>query len=194
MFFVIFVVFSVAVVLLTQSTEVLAWVSRTSSRVSVNTNGLLSSATRASSKLNMAEYSIADQVKRFANAKETNNERYLDISTVYNGGELSGKRILVTGGNRGLGYEIVKEAVSNGASVLVLCRSTNDELEELVGKWNVYSGVDVTDNTAVDDALKKIKSDGGQLDYVINNAGYFYEPNEKILDASLTQSNSCVTW
>merc|ERR1712032_133925 len=53
------------------------------------------------------------------------------------------------------------------------------------GKWNVYAGVDVTDNVAVDDALKKIKLDGGALDYVINNAGYFYEPKETILDASL---------
>ena len=146
---------------------------------------------RATTVLNMAgdnddaKYSMPDQVKRFENAKETNNERFLDISTVYDGGELSGKRILVTGGNRGLGYEIVKEAVENGATVIVLSRSTNDELEGLVGKWNVYSGVDVTDNVAVDAALKRIKSDGGELDYVINNAGYFYEPNEKILDASL---------
>jgi len=49
------------------------------------------------------EYSIADQVARFENAKATNDERYLDISSVYNGGDLSGKRVLVTGGNRGLG-------------------------------------------------------------------------------------------
>jgi NAD(P)-dependent dehydrogenase (short-subunit alcohol dehydrogenase family) len=130
-------------------------------------------------------YSIADQVKRFENAKKTNNQRYLDIASVYNGGELSGKRILVTGGNRGLGFEITKEAVSNGATVLVLCRSTNDELEELVGKWNVYPDVDVTDTEAVEKALKKIKNDGGALDYVINNAGYFYEPKETILDDSL---------
>lgn len=162
-----------------------------------------------STSLNMAsettmsgdsKYSIADQVKRFEHAKATNNERFLNIDSVYNGGELSGKRILVTGGNRGLGFEIVKEAVSNGATVLVLCRSTNDELEELVGKWNVYPGVDVTDTDAVNAALKRIKSDGGALDYVINNAGYFYEPCEKILgegeqalnfDEQLKQINIC---
>lgn len=141
------------------------------------------------SSLNMAgddnKYSIADQQKRFENAKKENNQRYLDISSVYDGGELSGKRILVTGGNRGLGFEITKEAVSNGATVLVLCRSTNDELEELVGKWNVYPDVDVTDTEAVEKALKKIKNDGGALDYVINNAGYFYEDKETILDDTL---------
>lgn len=144
------------------------------------------SGARPLTSLNMAEkYSIADQVQRFANAQAENNERFLDIDTVYNGGEIMGKRILVTGGNRGLGYEIVKQAVADGATVIVMCRSSNEELEDLVGKWNIYSGVDVTDSDAVDAALKKVKSDGGALDYVINNAGYFYEPNEKISDASL---------
>jgi NAD(P)-dependent dehydrogenase (short-subunit alcohol dehydrogenase family) len=130
-------------------------------------------------------YSIADQKKRFAHAKEVNDQRFLNIDSVYNGGEISGKRILVTGGNRGLGLEITRQAVADGATVIVVCRSSNDELEELVGKWNVYPGVDVTDNVAVDKVLKTIKSDGGALDYVINNAGYFYEPKETILDATL---------
>lgn len=130
-------------------------------------------------------HSIADQVARFAKAKEENNERYLDISSVYKGLDLSGKRVLVTGGNRGLGLEITKELVAAGATALVLCRSSSSELEALIGKWNVYSGVDVTDTEAVTAAMKRIKSDGGALDYVINNAGYFYEPCEKILDDSL---------
>eukprot|EP00543_Licmophora_paradoxa_P008851 CAMPEP_0202459470 /NCGR_PEP_ID=MMETSP1360-20130828/35876_1 /ASSEMBLY_ACC=CAM_ASM_000848 /TAXON_ID=515479 /ORGANISM="Licmophora paradoxa, Strain CCMP2313" /LENGTH=289 /DNA_ID=CAMNT_0049080561 /DNA_START=147 /DNA_END=1016 /DNA_ORIENTATION=- len=130
-------------------------------------------------------HSLADQVARFSRAKEEKNERYLDISSVYNGGDLSGKRVLVTGGNRGLGLEITKELVGIGATVLVLCRSTNQELERLVGKWNVYSGIDVTDTESVKKAAKKIKSDGGDLDVVINNAGYFYEDCEKILDDNL---------
>jgi NAD(P)-dependent dehydrogenase (short-subunit alcohol dehydrogenase family) len=130
-------------------------------------------------------YSIADQQKRFAHAKEINDLRFLDIDSVYNGGEISGKRILVTGGNRGLGLEITRQAVADGATVIVLCRSSSAELEELVGKWNVYSGVDVTDTAGVEKALKRIKSDGGALDYVINNAGYFYEPKETILDGTL---------
>lgn len=160
----------------------------------------MADTTMTSTSTSDEKYSIADQVKRFAHAKETNNQRYLDIDSVYNGGELSGKRILVTGGNRGLGFEITKEAVSNGATVLVLCRSSNSELEELVGKYNVYPGVDVTDTEAVNAALKKIKSDGGALDYVINNAGYFYKHCEQILgegddvlnfDEQLKQINIC---
>ena len=82
-------------------------------------------------------YSMADQVARFAKAKEENNQRYLDIASVFDGGDLSGKRVLVTGGNRGLGLAITKELVAIGATALVLCRSSSPELNKLVGKWNV---------------------------------------------------------
>mmetsp|Transcript_25409 Transcript_25409/g.37412 ORF Transcript_25409/g.37412 Transcript_25409/m.37412 type:complete len:293 (-) Transcript_25409:304-1182(-) len=133
------------------------------------------------------KYSVADQVKRFANAKEENkNERYLKIEKIFDGKELSGKRVLVTGGNRGLGLCITKELVSIGATALVLCRTSTPELLELVGGIsNVYAGVDVTDETAVNAAFEKMKSDGVVLDVVINNAGYFYEPCEKVLENSL---------
>lgn len=130
-------------------------------------------------------HTIADQVARFARAKEENNERYLDIKSVYDGGDLSGKRVVVTGGNRGLGLAITKELVSIGASVLVICRSSSPELEALVGQYNVYSGVDVTDTEEVNKAAKRVESDGGAIDVVINNAGYFYEPPETIIDNSL---------
>ena len=155
-------------------TNVAAWVTPT--RVQ---NGVSTSA------LKMAEYSIADQVARFEKAKADNNERFLNIESVYNGGELSGRRVLVTGGNRGLGLEITKELVALGATAIVLCRSSSPELEALVGKWNVYDGVDVTDTEAVIKGMKRIKGDGGALDMVINNAGYFYEPCEKILDDTM---------
>jgi NAD(P)-dependent dehydrogenase (short-subunit alcohol dehydrogenase family) len=130
-------------------------------------------------------YSMADQVARFAKAKKENNQRYLDIESVYDGGDLSGKRVLVTGGNRGLGFEIVKELVAIGATAIVVCRSSNAELEKIVGKWNVYSGVDVQDDEAVRKVAKRVKGDGGALDVVINNAGYFYGPCEKVADDSL---------
>ena len=39
------------------------------------------------------QYSLADQKARFARAKEEKNERYLDITTVYDGSFLKGKRV-----------------------------------------------------------------------------------------------------
>ena len=130
-------------------------------------------------------HSIADQVARFAKAKEEKNERYLNIASVYDGSSLSGKRVLVTGGNRGLGLAITKELVALGANAFVICRRSSPELEKLIPKSNVYEGVDVTNTEAVKKGFEKIKVDGGALNMVINNAGYFYEPKETILDDSL---------
>ena len=114
---------------------------------------------------------MADQVARFAKAKSENNERFLNIESIYDGGDLSGKRVLVTGGNRGLGLAIVKELVAIGATAIVVCRSSTPELKKLVGMFNVYDGVDVSDDEAVRKVAKRVKGDGGALDVVINNAG-----------------------
>lgn len=153
----------------------------TSSRTSSPTRKMSNSADETRG----GTHSIADQVARFSKAKEEKNARFLDISSVYDGGDLSGKRVLVTGGNRGLGLAIVNELVAIGATALVVCRSSSPELEKLVGKWNVYDGVDVTDDEAVTKVAKRVKGDGGALDVVINNAGYFYGPQELVKEDSL---------
>ena len=133
----------------------------------------------------MSTQSIADQVARFANAKETNNTRFLDIDQFFVGSAFKGKNVLVTGGNRGLGFCLSTVLVENGANVFASCRRSNNELETLVGKANVLDGVDVTDDSAIREAAKKIASSGKLLDIVINNAGYFYEPKEMVTDDSL---------
>jgi NAD(P)-dependent dehydrogenase (short-subunit alcohol dehydrogenase family) len=131
------------------------------------------------------KYSIPDQAKRFAKANDDNDARHLDIETVYDGSVYNGKTVLVTGGNRGLGFELSKELMSQGAKVLVTCRRSNDDLDALVGTENVYGGVDVTDEKAIGEAMKKIKEAGIGLDMIINNAGYFYSQYESILQDTL---------
>ena len=177
----------VALASLMAVTNVAAWVAPAQARSFTKETTQLSMASVAEQvdETRGGTHSMADQVARFAKAKEENNERYLNIASVYDGGDLSGKRVLVTGGNRGLGLAITKELVAIGATAIVICRSSSQELSQLVGKWNVYDGVDVTDTEAVQKALKRVKSDGGDIDMLINNAGYFYEPKETILDDSL---------
>merc|ERR1719247_2281237 len=79
------------------------------------------------------EYTKADQVARFAQAKEEKNARYLDIDTVFDGSYLKNKRVLVTGGNQGLGLAIVKELSAQGADVVVVGRKSSPELDALPG-------------------------------------------------------------
>ena len=126
-------------------------------------------------------HSLADQVARFAQAKAEKNERYLDIASVYDGAYLKGKRVVVTGGNRGLGLEISKAAKDAGADVSVLCRSHGAELD---GLFTFYDGVDVTDEAAIAAAAAKIAA-AGPVDVLVNNAGYFYGPRESVLEGSM---------
>ena len=133
----------------------------------------------------MSNLSIADQVARFAQAKETNNARVLDIDQFFDGSKFKGKNGLVTGGNRGLGFNLCAVLVQTGAFVLVTCRHSNDEIEALVGKENVLEGIDVTDDLAIREAAKKITARGKLLDIVVNNAGYFYGPKEMVSNDSL---------
>lgn len=133
----------------------------------------------------MSSQSIADQVERFAKAKETNNTRVLDIDQFFDASQFEGKNVLVTGGNRGLGFQLATLLVQSGANAIVTCRRSNEDIETLVGKENVLAGVDVTDDAALRNAFCKVSASGKLLDVIINNAGYFYDPKEMVTDDSL---------
>ena len=107
---------------------------------------------------------------RFARAKEEKNQRYLDMDSVYDGSGFKGKRVLVTGGNRGLGLATVKQLVADGAEVVVVGRKSSDELEALGPSVTVITGVDMCDDAAIAALPERV---GAPIDIVINNAGYF---------------------
>ena len=138
-----------------------------------------------STALNMSEerrYTIPDQPARFARAKAENNERYLNIDSVYDPSYIKGKRVAITGANRGIGLALAKELVAQGGKLVALVRSTSDELEALKPD-EIITGVEVTSDEACEAIASKIK--GGPIDILVNNAGYFYEPVEKVTDNSL---------
>jgi hypothetical protein len=108
-------------------------------------------------------YTIPDQPARFARAKKENNQRYLDITTVYDGSFLKGKRVAVTGANRGIGLALATELAEQGAKLVAICRSSSDELEALKPD-EVISGIDQTDDDVCTALSEKIK--GGAIDIV----------------------------
>jgi len=128
-----------------------------------------SKALKEKAPVKKRNYSLADQVARFARAKEEKNERYLNIASVYKAETWKGKKVLVVGASRGLGLTLVKRLVEDGAEAIVTCRSPNAEVDA-AGAKQVITGVEVT---SMDSLNKMAKAITGPLDYIIFNAGIF---------------------
>lgn len=92
-------------------------------------------------------------------------------------GDARAERVLVTGANRGLGLEFVRQYLARGATVFAGCRRPDaaTELESLAGEHEgtlIVCALDVREADAIEAVVERIASDGdGRLDVLINNAG-----------------------
>ncbi|WP_433728050.1 SDR family NAD(P)-dependent oxidoreductase [Nocardia sp. CA-129566] len=80
----------------------------------------------------------------------------------------------VTGSSRGLGRSFVEAALANGDRVAATARNA-DSLAELVGTYGeaiLPLDLDVTDRAGVFATVERAAKHFGQLDVVVNNAGY----------------------
>ena len=83
--------------------------------------------------------------------------------------------VLITGANRGLGYEFVKQYSENGFEVLACCRNINNakelkELAETSNKIKVYE-LDVGNVKAIKSLSQQLQNE--KIDVLINNAGIY---------------------
>ncbi|MFE4105205.1 SDR family oxidoreductase [Almyronema epifaneia] len=74
---------------------------------------------------------------------------------------------LVTGANRGIGYEYCRQLQERGDTVIAVCRSATAELKNLGVR--IETGVDITSESAVSDLVQRL--DQIPIDILINNAG-----------------------
>ncbi len=94
---------------------------------------------------------------------------------------MSNQVSLVTGTNSGFGWHIARTLAENGHKVYATMRNTesvNSEKAQSLKQWadenNYYLTVldiDLTDESAIKDALGTIVSESGKIDNVVNNAG-----------------------
>lgn len=114
---------------------------------------------------------------------------------------LKGKVAVVTGGTRGIGFEIVRKYLANGAKV-VLFGSKQESVDKALQKlkeensnWEVEGKFPkLTDAVEVEQAIAAVKEKFGRIDILVNNAGisqstplYNYTPEEfdKVIDLNV---------
>jgi 3-oxoacyl-[acyl-carrier protein] reductase len=91
--------------------------------------------------------------------------------------DLTGKVALVTGGSRGIGRAVCDRLAAAGARVVVNYVGNQAAAEETAagirerGGQAMLARFDVADSGAVQDGVKQVLADCGQLDILINNAG-----------------------
>lgn len=88
------------------------------------------------------------------------------------------RRILITGGNRGLGLEFTRQLLARGETVFAGARQPEQaaQLHELAGQYSerlVVFPLDVTDAASIDNAFDLVATRVDGLDVLINNAGIF---------------------
>lgn len=84
---------------------------------------------------------------------------------------LVGKKVIITGGNRGLGFSMAKKFTDEGAEVLITGRD-EEKLEKAAKEIGCkYMQYDVTDFTHMDEFIKEADDLLGGANVLVNNAG-----------------------
>jgi NAD(P)-dependent dehydrogenase (short-subunit alcohol dehydrogenase family) len=80
----------------------------------------------------------------------------------------------VTGASKGLGLTLVQKLLANGFQVAATSRNI-DDLKQAVGAENelfLPLAVDLKSEASVQEAIEKTVATFGQVDIIVNNAGY----------------------
>ncbi|MCK1982613.1 MULTISPECIES: SDR family oxidoreductase [Peribacillus] len=104
------------------------------------------------------------------------------------------KVTLVTGGNRGIGYELVKQLAMNGFKVILTCRDPemgHDSTQKLKeSNLDVsFLVMDVDNQESIHQAAVTVNEQYGRIDVLINNAGVYLDENKDLvsMDASILE-------
>jgi NAD(P)-dependent dehydrogenase (short-subunit alcohol dehydrogenase family) len=98
-------------------------------------------------------------------------------SDVIKGIDLTGKTVIVTGGNTGIGLETTKILAAAGAAVIVPARDIEKARKNLQGIANVeLEEMDLMNPDSIDAFAHKFLVSGRPLHLLINNAGIMFVP------------------
>ncbi|KAJ1418428.1 Short-chain dehydrogenase/reductase SDR [Sesbania bispinosa] len=83
---------------------------------------------------------------------------------------------VVTGGNRGIGFEICRQLATHGLTVILTSRDASAGVESIKvlqegGLDVVYHQLDIVDNSSIKQFVDWLQENYGGLDILVNNAG-----------------------
>ena len=98
----------------------------------------------------------------------------------YFGEILNGKRVIITGANRGLGLLMARRFLESGAKVAICC-APHEEYTEALEKLQALDPhyavkgfkPNLTDEEALNAMIAEIEADWGGVDILVNNAGLY---------------------
>ncbi len=101
------------------------------------------------------------------------------------------KRVaVVTGANRGIGFEITKELAQKGLKVILTARNDskgNKAAQKLKdqGMDVVFHQLDVTDGNSIQELVNYLKNELDKVDVLVNNAGISIDRDKTTLDIDM---------
>ncbi|MEJ2412816.1 MAG: oxidoreductase [Anaerolineales bacterium] len=117
-----------------------------------------------------------------------------EIWTVEDIPDLSGKVVIVTGANSGIGLEASRELARKGAEVVMACRNQGkaeaaiQQIQEDLPQAKLeYIHLDLADLASVKKFAADFKSRYDRLDVLLNNAGIMMVPYQKTADGFESQ-------
>lgn len=99
---------------------------------------------------------------------------HVNVSQIQYGQIFAGKKMLITGGNSGIGLAIARKCISEGAEVLIIGRNEKKLLDtsKALGEKCRYLQFDVSNIKEIDALMKKARElMGGEFDALVLNAG-----------------------
>jgi NAD(P)-dependent dehydrogenase (short-subunit alcohol dehydrogenase family) len=87
--------------------------------------------------------------------------------------EFKGKRVLVTGGTKGMGEAMVRRFTLSGASVATTARSPLPDGQSVA----LFIQTDIGTPAGVQDVVSRVQQEWGGLDILVNNVGGSDAPN-----------------
>jgi NAD(P)-dependent dehydrogenase (short-subunit alcohol dehydrogenase family) len=107
---------------------------------------------------------------------------------------MQSKRVaMITGANQGVGFQVAKELVANGLTVLVGSRNfeRGEAAAKEIGQGAIALQLDVTDRPSIAAAAERIRREFGRLDLLVNNAGDLECEKGQLISPGVRKDNPC---